>query len=377
MRKAIRSVYHGFLPSGKHPRVILSLTLAPNLVDVNVHPTKREVRYTSPHLVYQLVQNALEKHLILQSSLRTTAHQPESTHPVSSFRHKQEDTSDLKLELKPETNTRNYSINKIHYERKPLFESGLDNIAENDLKDAKALEAPGSLHLAKVSELTLRKVISGEENKSNKAHKGNQTDFTIQSGKLEVSGQVSGPKWIRDKYLQTLNQWLLEVELDLQQYENASEQTQIFPSYSSGRPHLKADLLEAVWQRDGWRCVYCGKYLLHPQLVKKALRSYPNGWISRVGANNKLLKTHLLREHQATYDHYLPFSHNPSLSAQEDNLFASCRSCNQAKSSSTDTNKWKPQKFEPWTSPQSIGSLLFLNGQANSEFQLMDEALST
>jgi len=43
IRKAIEGVYAAYLPKNTHPWVYLSLELDPRNVDVNVHPTKREV----------------------------------------------------------------------------------------------------------------------------------------------------------------------------------------------------------------------------------------------------------------------------------------------------------------------------------------------
>ena len=42
---AIREGYHTLLPSGRHPVLILFVNVAPGDVDVNVHPTKKEVRF--------------------------------------------------------------------------------------------------------------------------------------------------------------------------------------------------------------------------------------------------------------------------------------------------------------------------------------------
>jgi DNA mismatch repair protein MLH1 len=45
IRKAIEQTYSAFLPKGTHPFTYMSLEIDPHRVDVNVHPTKREVNF--------------------------------------------------------------------------------------------------------------------------------------------------------------------------------------------------------------------------------------------------------------------------------------------------------------------------------------------
>ncbi len=45
LRQGLLEAYHTYLPSGRFPKALLFLELAPSVVDVNVHPTKREVRF--------------------------------------------------------------------------------------------------------------------------------------------------------------------------------------------------------------------------------------------------------------------------------------------------------------------------------------------
>ena len=49
----------GFLMKGRTPAGALFVTLAAEDVDVNVHPTKQEVRFHRPHRVRQLVVQAV------------------------------------------------------------------------------------------------------------------------------------------------------------------------------------------------------------------------------------------------------------------------------------------------------------------------------
>ncbi len=53
--KAVLDAYRHVLPGHQFPVVILFISLPPSVVDVNVHPTKAEVKFRDPEKVYQAV----------------------------------------------------------------------------------------------------------------------------------------------------------------------------------------------------------------------------------------------------------------------------------------------------------------------------------
>lgn len=61
--KAILEAYRHLIPSGKFPAVILFMTLPPSAIDVNVHPTKAEVKFKDPERVFRVVAGALSSAL--------------------------------------------------------------------------------------------------------------------------------------------------------------------------------------------------------------------------------------------------------------------------------------------------------------------------
>jgi len=64
---AINEAYHAVLARGRHPSAFLFIETAPDAVDVNVHPTKKEVRFRRPSAVRDAVIAAIEKALVLNA----------------------------------------------------------------------------------------------------------------------------------------------------------------------------------------------------------------------------------------------------------------------------------------------------------------------
>ncbi|WP_374385157.1 DNA mismatch repair endonuclease MutL [Dongia sp.] len=63
LQGAIRGAYQDFLARDRHPLVALFLESPPELVDVNVHPAKAEVRFQDPALVRGLIVGAIRRAL--------------------------------------------------------------------------------------------------------------------------------------------------------------------------------------------------------------------------------------------------------------------------------------------------------------------------
>ncbi len=61
---AVEEAYHGLLMQGKHPIVIINILLPAEDVDVNIHPTKNEVKFRNERLIFNAVQKAVRQALI-------------------------------------------------------------------------------------------------------------------------------------------------------------------------------------------------------------------------------------------------------------------------------------------------------------------------
>ena len=63
-QKAIDTAYKSLIASGKYPFVILNLEIPPSDVDVNVHPTKKEVRYKNTNQVFNFIFSSVQAGLM-------------------------------------------------------------------------------------------------------------------------------------------------------------------------------------------------------------------------------------------------------------------------------------------------------------------------
>ncbi len=59
LNHALTAGYDNLLPAGKYPAVFIFFTINPELVDVNVHPAKREVRFSNEGAIHDLTVKAI------------------------------------------------------------------------------------------------------------------------------------------------------------------------------------------------------------------------------------------------------------------------------------------------------------------------------
>ncbi|KMY92223.1 DNA mismatch repair protein Mlh1 isoform X1 [Drosophila simulans] len=71
LRTSVDSVYATYLPRGHHPFVYMSLTLPPQNLDVNVHPTKHEVHFLYQEEIADSIKQQVEARLLGSNATRT------------------------------------------------------------------------------------------------------------------------------------------------------------------------------------------------------------------------------------------------------------------------------------------------------------------
>ena len=81
LARAAEDAYHGLLMTGRHPIVVLNISLPPQEIDVNVHPTKTEVKFRNSQAIYTAVQKSINKVLVKAPPPKIKTDTPSFTPP--------------------------------------------------------------------------------------------------------------------------------------------------------------------------------------------------------------------------------------------------------------------------------------------------------
>lgn len=66
---ALTSAYQNLIPHGQYPKAVLFLEVEGDELDVNVHPTKREVRFKDSRSIHRFIEQAIQKMLSQETDL--------------------------------------------------------------------------------------------------------------------------------------------------------------------------------------------------------------------------------------------------------------------------------------------------------------------
>ena len=83
---AIEQGYSNSLPMGRRPIAVIHLTVPPETVDVNAHPTKQEVRFRHESKIFATLQRAVRETLSAHGAIHQAASRPFGTSNQRSYR---------------------------------------------------------------------------------------------------------------------------------------------------------------------------------------------------------------------------------------------------------------------------------------------------
>lgn len=98
LNHAIGSAFDGLLKSGTHPSYFLNLTVDPQTIDINIHPTKTEIKFDDEHTLYALLRSAV-KHSLGQFNIAPVLDFERDPSLDTPYSHKKTDISTPNIEV--------------------------------------------------------------------------------------------------------------------------------------------------------------------------------------------------------------------------------------------------------------------------------------
>ena len=149
--KAIQEGYHTLLPIGRYPVVLLNIEMDPLLIDVNVHPSKMEVRLSKEQELNELVSS------VIKNAFKTKELIPAGMVTQKQEKPKSEQTF-MELDHLPEAEEK-HSIVQSTIERRPFVEEKAVELS----RSYKAAEPP---NISQQGAPDWRNALVAQENKT-------------------------------------------------------------------------------------------------------------------------------------------------------------------------------------------------------------------
>lgn len=127
LNKAIIKGYGSKLMVGRYPVVVLNLKMDPLLIDVNVHPTKQEVRLSKEPALMTLIERAIRKRLATENLIPDAMKNLRQTPPAV-------DMDQLQLNLNQVSKTRQSAVVPNQTSQVDSFESAPTELAESSVE---------------------------------------------------------------------------------------------------------------------------------------------------------------------------------------------------------------------------------------------------
>lgn len=115
VQHAVMQAYRGVIDRGRYPVVALFIELSPGEVDVNVHPTKHEVRFRRQSVVHDAIQEAVEDVLRRSPWLAASAAVSNTPHATTgqAYRERIAAAAQASLAMPPRQTYRSHQVEQI------------------------------------------------------------------------------------------------------------------------------------------------------------------------------------------------------------------------------------------------------------------------
>jgi len=131
--KAVLQAYEQLIPAGEQPDYFIYFTLDPSSIDVNIHPTKTEIKFENEQPIWQILMSAVRESLAVSSAVPTIDFDSDSSIKIPVYNVSQKDVNSDNLQKTIPPVNSHYNPFRVDSFKSPEFDwSKLYKNFEND-----------------------------------------------------------------------------------------------------------------------------------------------------------------------------------------------------------------------------------------------------
>ena len=134
LNKIITECYHTYIPKDKFPIIVMNIDVDPILIDINIHPTKMDIKFSKMEALKELVTNLIEKNLKELTLIPTISVRDNYSVSEVKTQIKKSENEDL-IELKEEIKYENITLDFTIQEEKMKYEESSES--QEEVKEEK------------------------------------------------------------------------------------------------------------------------------------------------------------------------------------------------------------------------------------------------
>ena len=236
LTSATEQAFKGLTMIGKHPFAILNLEMDPKLVDVNVHPTKLEIRFQEEQKVFKAIYHAI-KETLLKSDLISD--------PNKDYNAEEDDEKEITKSITNKDRLEAWSLNKEENKEidvKPNFDEFKSTISNMD--DDKRKEFMAQISNAKTTE----EIIAGVKQFSNFVKADAEKTINSDAEPDEVKEEVK--EEIKVEEPETKVDMVAEIKEEYEAANNEEKETESEEVKVEAEAEVKEDTKEVEEKED-------------------------------------------------------------------------------------------------------------------------------
>jgi DNA mismatch repair protein MutL len=188
--KAVMHAFEPFIPAGEMPNYFLYLTVTPGSIDVNIHPTKTEIKFENEQAIWMILTSAVKEAIGKTNAIPSLEFDREGAIDMPVYNKRATSVEAPKINLNTGYNPFGNSEKSFEYHSKPAV--NWEKLYHGDSPQEKAIPAQSKI-------LT-------EEMKAILSYKGKYLITSLKSGLSVIDQHRAHIRILFDEYMQRMRQ---------------------------------------------------------------------------------------------------------------------------------------------------------------------------